>query len=173
MYKATRKWRVQLSSADEEALWRMVTSGVAPARQIARARILLKAHQGLRDVDIAEALDVSRPLIHIVRKAYATSGLAAAVERKPQPDRPQAKRLDGQREAHLIALACSPAPEGHVRWTLRLLADKAVELGICEHLGKTTVGDALKKTRSSPGRTSSGAFRRKRRPTLSAAWKTS
>ena len=94
-------------------------------------------------------------MVHDVRQAYVEQGFTAALERKPK-SRHRSRKLDGEQEAHLIALACGPAPEGRVRWTLRLLADKLIELDIVDSIGKDAVRGVLKKTSLSLGRSSSG-----------------
>ena len=99
---------------------------------------------------MAEALDVSVATLHRTRQAYVMQGLAVALERQ-RPTGRQCRKLDGAQEAHLVAVACSPPPEGHVRWTLPLLADKRVTLEIVEAIGKETVRRTLKKMTSSRG----------------------
>ena len=105
---------------------------------------------GRTDQETSEALDVSVGLVHDVRQAYVEQGLSAALERKPK-SRHRARKLDGEQEARLIALACGPAPEGRARWTLRLLADQLVELEIIEAISKDAVRSVLKKTSLNPG----------------------
>ena len=111
-------------------------AGVAPASALTHARILLKANQGeagpgWTDAAIGAALEVSPATVARVRRRYVAAGLAAAVSRKP-PARSYRRRLDGEQEARLVALACSAPPEGRKRWTLRLLADRLVELQVVE-----------------------------------------
>ena len=151
---ATR-YLVKLSADEREHLQRLVHSGTAPARKITRARILLKADRGahsqgppLIDRDIAEALDSSVSTVLRIRRQFCREGLEAAINRAPTT-RVYARALDGRAEAHLIALACSQAPEGRSRWTVRLLADKMVELGHVEALSRESVRRTLKKTNSS------------------------
>jgi transposase len=122
---------------------------------LAHARILLKADQGLhgpscKDQDIAAAVELSRPTIARVRQRFVQEGLEAALERR-LPNRQYLHKLDGHQEAHLIALACSSPPEGQGRWTLRLLANRMVELEYVDALSYETVRRVLKKTGSSPG----------------------
>jgi transposase len=117
---------VKLSNKDRQWLNGVVRRGRDSARKIVRARILLKAdasREGWSDARIAEALEVGTATVERVRKRLVTQGLQAAVERRPQPPRPQKRRLDGAGEARLVALACSKPPQGHDRWTLDLLAD--------------------------------------------------
>jgi transposase len=116
-----------------------------------RARILLLADDCLTDEEICEDLNVGRATVERVRKRASQEGINVALERKPQQRPSRQRTLDGRAEAHLVRLACSPAPEGRSRWTLSLLADKLVELEIVESVSVTTVYRTLKKTRSSPG----------------------
>jgi transposase len=143
---------------DERALvqtW--VHRGHAAARIQTRAHILLKLADGWRDVEVAQALDVGVGTVYNTRQRFLAGGLEAVLHDQRQARYRQA--LTGEQQAHLIAIACSPAPTGHDHWTLRLLAGKAVELGFVEKISPETIRQALKKTNSSPGSTSSGAFR--------------
>jgi transposase len=173
----TKTWRVTLTDTERASLVELIAAGRAPARKLAHARILLKAEElptgpGWGDRAIAEALDVSLPTIGRVRKRFVMEGLDAALNhRAPTVHRP--RRLDGDQEAHLIALACSAPPKGRARWTLQLLADKMVELRYVDSVSDQTVRRTLKKTTFSPGARSSGASRRGRTPSLSGAWRTS
>jgi Homeodomain-like domain len=122
---------------------------------LTHARILLKANQGeagpgWTDAAIAVAVEVNPATVARVRQQYVTAGLDAALHRKP-PARQYHRRLDGQQEARLVALACSAPPEGNKRWTLRLLADRLVELQVVETVSYETVRQALKQTASSRG----------------------
>ncbi len=148
-----KKYVVELTKAERERLGKLVSSGTAPARMLNRARVLLKADADgpdrWTDERIAEALDTSVATVGRVRKRFFRQGLDAALERSV-PDRVYERSLDGRAEAHLIALACSDAPEGRDRWSMRLLADKAVELGIVEEVSHETVRKALKKTSCVP-----------------------
>ena len=146
---------VRLTAEERAELHAFVAAGVAPARALQRARILLKADRAAggrawTDVAIAEALDVSSRTVARVRADWATGGVARALARKA-PNRVYARRLDGAAEAQLIALACSPPPAGHVHWTVRLLADRLVELKVVPAIAPETVRLTLKKTRSSRG----------------------
>ena len=107
---------------------------------------------------MAQALDVAEGTVFRIKRRFAEDGLDGALNDRAQTNR--YRKLDDRGEAHLIALACSPAPEGHDHWNLRLLADRMVELGVAESLSYETVRLHLKKTRSNPGRRNSGAFRR-------------
>ena len=144
----TKKYRVQLTDEQRQQLTQLISSGSAPARKITRARILLKTDEngpGLVDRQVAEALDSSMATVQRVRERFCRQGLEAALERS-MPDREYKRALDGRGEARLIALACSEAPEGRSRWTIRLLADKMVELGYVDSLSRETVRRTLKKT---------------------------
>ena len=149
-----KKYEVRLSSEEKGHLRKVVRSGRSSAQAITRARILLKVDEGWTATQVATALDISERTVIRTRKRYAQEGLEEMLHR-PQVNR--YRKLDERGEAHLIALACSPAPEGHDHWTLRLLAGKTVELGLVESLFHETVRLHLKKTRSSRSRNSSGA----------------
>lgn len=150
-----KKYVVELTKAERERLGKLVSSGTAPARMLNRARVLLKADlkgsdaSSWTDERIAGALDTSVATVGRVRKRFFRQGIDAALERS-LPDRVYERSLDGRAEARLIALACSGPPEGRDRWSMRLLADKAVELGIVEAISHETVRKALKKTSCVP-----------------------
>jgi transposase len=144
------RYTVRLNTAERQGLIDLVTTGKRAAATIVRARILLKADVGPEgeawdDEQIAEALDTSLSTIHRVRQAFVEEGLEEALYRK-KPTGRQYRKLDGDQEAHLIAVACSKAPEGRSRWTLRLLADKLVELEVVESISPECVRTTLKKT---------------------------
>lgn len=138
---------VVLSSDETRSLKKMLTRGTAPARALVRARILDLLHRSHKPADITAALQVSRQTVHNVSRRYASGGLQAALFDQPRSGRPVT--IDGRQRAQITALACSAPPEGRARWTLRLLADKAVELGLCERLSHTKARQVLKKTLSS------------------------
>ncbi len=153
-----KKYVVELTKDERERLLKLISAGEAPARMLNRARVLLKADIGeqdagggpaLADRQIAGMLETSRATVARVRERFFGQGLDAALERS-LPDRLYKKSLDGRAEARLIALACSEAPEGRDRWSMRLLADKAVELGIIESVSHETVRKTLKKTSCVP-----------------------
>jgi transposase len=155
-----KQYIVRLTDDDRTHLRALLAAGTAPTRTLTHARILLKADQGpagpgWADPAIADAMEVSVPTIQRVRQRFAREGLAAALERRP-PRREYRRKLDGRQEAHLIALACSAPPTGHGRWSLRLLADRLVELVDAEAVSYETVRRVLKKTSSSPGSAGSG-----------------
>jgi DNA-binding transcriptional ArsR family regulator len=151
-----KKYPVILSDTEREELKQLIAAGTAPARKLTHARILLKADQspegpGWVDEQIADAVETSQPTVSRVRKRYFEEGLEAALNRRP-PNREYRRKLDGEQEARLVALACSEPPEGQARWSLRLLADKLVELEIVEEeeeVSYQTVRRTLKKTPSS------------------------
>ncbi len=148
-----KKYPVILTEAEREQLKSLIAAGTAPARKLTHARILLKADQspegpGWVDEKVAEAVEVSQPTVARVRRQYFEEGLEAALNRRP-PKREYRRKLDGEQEARLIALACSEPPEGQARWSLRLLADKLVELEVVEEVSYQTVRRILKKTNSS------------------------
>jgi hypothetical protein len=151
-----KKYLVQLTADERERLHKLISAGSASARMLNRARILLKADVGrhsegepLIDREIAPMLETSTATVQRVRERFCRQGLEAALERSA-PDRVYRRSFDGRAEARLIALACSRAPEGRERWSLRLLADKAVEMGIVEEVSHETLRKTLKKTSSSP-----------------------
>jgi transposase len=144
------KYPVILSDTERDDLKRLIATGTAPARKLTHARILLKADEsaqgaGWVDEKVADAVEVSQPTVSRVRKQYFEEGLQAALNRRP-PKREYHRKLDGEQEARLVALACSQPPEGHARWSLRMLADRLVELEIVEDISHQTVRRTLKKT---------------------------
>lgn len=148
-------YRVVLTQEQRAELRTLVGSGIAPARLLTRARILLKADHGeggpgWSDVAIAGALDVDPSTVLRVRRQFVTEGLAPTLTRK-RPDRVYERTLDGKGEAQLIALACAAAPDGHAQWSLRLLADELVRLEVVETISYETVRQTLKKTTLSRG----------------------
>ena len=148
-----KKYIVELTAADRASLCMLVRSGQAPASKVIRAKILLKADsngENGTDLEIAEALDVGISRVERVRERFSKEG-RAALDRRPQPARPDQRILDGQAEARLVMLACSKPPDGHGRWTLDLLADRMVKLNHVPRISRDTVQRALKKTRSSRG----------------------
>ena len=149
------KYPVRLTSEERENLQRLVRGGKSPARMTIRARILLKTGDGWPAPRVAEALDVVEGTVYRIKRRFVEDGLEGALWERTQAHR--YRKLDDRGEAHLVALACSPAPEGHDHWTLRLLAGKVVELGLASSMSHEGVRQRLKKTLSSPGRRKSGA----------------
>jgi transposase len=150
-----KKYIVKLSKQEREELQQLISKGKSSARKLMHARILLRADEsedgpGWKDEQISEALEGSLSTIFRVRQRFVEEGTDAALSRRPGSGYRDAK-IDGEKEAHLIALACSKAPEGQVRWTLQLLAEKMVALKYVESLSYETVRQTLKKTNSSRG----------------------
>jgi transposase len=149
---------VNVSETDRARLQTIVQRGHTGARTRIRAQVLLKLGAGWSDTAVGEAFDVCRNTVKRVRARFLAGGVDAVLTDKVQEHRHQA--LTGEQQAHLIAIACSPVPDGHDHWTLRLLAGKAVELGFVESISPETIRALLRRTSSSRGSTSSGAFRR-------------
>jgi transposase len=170
------KYRVTLSSEERDELEHLVSSGKGAARRLAHARILLLADTavggGRTDDQIVDALGVGICTVARVRQRLVTAGLAAALNPRPQPRRPDKVKVKAGLERRLVRLACSDPPEGRCRWTLRLLADELVTLGLVEEISTETVRQALKKTTSSRGWSSPGASRPRPTPSTSGAWRT-
>ena len=152
------KYAVRLSEEGRDQLERLIRSGQRSARVINRARILLKTDEGWNASQVATALDTSPRTVFRTKRRYAEEGLDGVLHDHPQANR--YRKLDDRGEAYLIALACSPAPDGHEHWTLRLLAGKVVELGLVPSLSYETVRLRLKKTPSSRGGSSNGVSRK-------------
>ncbi len=152
------KYRVRLDQEDWEQLQQLIRSGKSRARVMTRARILLKSDEGWKAPKVSEALDVSVGTVFRIKRRFAEEGMKGALLERPRP-RPR-RKLDDKGEAHLIALACSAAPEGHDHWTLRLLAGKVVELGLVPSMSHEGIRKRLKKTFLSRGRRRNGVFLR-------------
>lgn len=154
-----KKHVVALKSEEREQLRQMLRSGRHGARELQHARVLLESDAGQTDAQVARIAAVGISTVERLRRRYCQARLAAALQDKPQPPRPQKRKIDGAAEAHLIALSCSAVPEGYDHWTMQLLAQRMVELQyVQQSVSDETVRRVLKKTRSSPGSTSSGAF---------------
>jgi DNA-binding transcriptional LysR family regulator len=170
------KYRVTLMEDERAQLAQMVSSGKAAARKLTHARILLLADDSLgqehAEEQIVAALGTSLRTVSRVRQQLVTQGLDFALLRRRQPPRPDKVKIKGDIEQRLVALACSDPPQGRCHWTLQLLADELVVLGLVDRVGIETVRKALKKTTSSPGSSKPGASRRPRTPSTSGAWKT-
>ncbi len=150
-----KKYIVKLSKQERKELQELLSKGKSSARKITHARVLLKADEsegesGWKDEQISEALEVSLSTIHRIRQRFVEDGTEAALSRRPGSGYRDPK-VDGEKEAHLIALACSKPPEGRDRWTLRLLSQKMVELEYIESLSYEGVRQTLKKTSLSLG----------------------
>jgi hypothetical protein len=170
------KYRVTLTAEERGHLEQTVSVGKAAARKLTHARILLLADtspgKGQPDLDIVKALGVGLRTVERVRKRLVTEGFAAALDHKPQPPRPDKIKIKGDVEQRLVRLACGDPPEGRCHWTLPLLADELVALGVVEAVSTETVRQALKKTTFNPGSSRRGASRRRWTPSPSGGWKT-
>ena len=147
------KYGVRLSAAERSQLHRQTMQGRIKVRQYKRMQILLLADEnheigGKTDKEIAEQLAVSAATVERTRRHYVKNGLESALNEQPRSGRP--REISGETRAKITALACSTPPEGYGRWSLRLLADKAVELEFIAHISHDAVGDILKKTKSNP-----------------------
>ena len=163
---AVKKYVVKLSTEERQQLEALIRKGKGAASRLLKARILLKADvsdagEGWSDNKIIAALDTSASMVYRVRKQLVEEGFEAVLRRKQCKTPAVARIFDGEREAKLIALACSKPPKGRVRWTLRLLENKVVELGIVERASDSTIGRTLKKTASSPIVGNAGSSRRR------------
>jgi hypothetical protein len=149
---AVKKYVVRLTADERAQLEALIGKGKAPARRLLKARILLKADvseagDGWSDGRIIEALETNALMVYRVRKQLVEEGFEAVLSRKQRATPAVPRIFDGEKEAKLIALACSKPPKGRARWTLRLLENKVVELGIVERASDSTIGRVLKKTR--------------------------
>ena len=149
------KYAVRLTPEQRGELQHLIRVGKSPARVTARARILLKSDDGWSAPQVAGALDVALGTVYRIKRRFTEEGLDGALWDRRQAHRH--RKLDDLGEAHLIALACSEPPKGHIHWTLRLLAGKVVELGLASSMSHEGVRRRLKKTLSSRGRKRSGA----------------
>ncbi len=170
------KYWVRLTEEERRELEGVTHTGRSAARTVQHAWILLKADAsedgpGWCDEEISKTFHVSTQTVARVRRTFVEEGLRAALHRK-RAERAHLRKIDGELEARLIALQCSDPPEGEARWTLRLLADQAVELEYVGEISHEAVRQVLKKTNSSRGSRSSGSFRRRQVARLSGAWKT-
>jgi transposase len=163
---SVKRYVVRLSAEEHGELEAMIRKGKSSAARLLKARILLKADvseagEGWSDSRIIEALETSVSMVYRVRRQLVEEGLEAVLSRKA-PARPSVPRIfDGEKEARLIALACSKPPEGHARWSLRLLESKVVELGIVEAASDSTIQRVLKKTLFGRTAANTGSFRPK------------
>ncbi len=146
-----KKYVVNLSKEEKEQLEELTSKGHSAARKIRRAHILLLADEGLKDKEIAKALNAAVTTVERVRKRFVEEGLEAALSERPRIGGALRRKLDGKGEAYLVALACSEAPEGRERWTMQLLADRLIEVGLVEEISDETVRRALKKGMLSRG----------------------
>jgi transposase len=170
------KYRVTLTAEERAELEHAVSAGKSAARKLTHARILLMADTATggahADDEIVATLGVGICTVGRVRKRLVTEGLLAALNHKPQPPRPDKIKIKGNIEQKLIQLACSDPPEGRCHWTLQLLAEELVVLGLAAAISTETVRQALKKTTFSPGSSRRGASRPRPMPSTSGGWKT-
>lgn len=170
------KYRISLTVEERSHLEQLVSSGKAAARRLTHARVLLLADEvhgpARSDAEIVSALGVSVRTIERLRKRFVMDGFAAALDHKPQPPRPEKVKIKGNVEQKLVELACGEPPRGRCHWTLQLLADELVVLGLVDTISTVTVWQALKKMTSSRGLSKPGAFRLKRTRSTSGAWRT-
>ena len=153
-----KRYQVNLTQGEREQLLDIARKGKSSARRVKRSLILCKADEGLTDQQVSEALLVSPSTVGRVRRRFVEEGLERALNERARPG--QRRKLDGKQEAHLVAVACSAAPEGRVHWTLQLLADQVVELKLADSISLETIRQVLKKTNSNRGRRRNGASRR-------------
>src|SRR5215472_15422164 len=168
------RYAVDLTDAERAELREIISKNKAKRSTIINAYILLKADStsGWTNADIASAYDVSTKKVEQLKKRFVEEGFEAALYRKPVTNAHR-RKITGDEEAHLIALYCSQVPEDHERWTLRMLADKMVELDIIDSVSHETIRRTLKKMNLNLGKRKNGVFRQSKMPLLSATWKTS
>lgn len=146
---ASTKYKIKLSNQDRNELINIVTKGTSTARTILRANILLasdrQSEKYMTVSEIAKTYHTSHTTVQTVRSSYCEKGLEATLSRKKRETPPVSAKVTGDIEAHIIALACGEPPEGYSRWTLRLLAEKTVELGYVDSISHVTVSTVLKK----------------------------
>src|SRR5258705_5813440 len=161
-----KRYVVRLSADEREQLEALIRKGKSPAQRLLKARILLKADvsgagEGWSDSRIIKALETSPSMVYRVRKQLVEEGFEAVLSRKQRATPAVARIFDGEKEAKLIALACSKPPKGRARWSLRLLENKVVELGIVDRASDSTIGRTLENKLSSPIASSAGSSRRR------------
>jgi predicted hydrolase (HD superfamily) len=168
------RYAVDLIDAERAALREIISKNKAKRSTIINAYILLKADRtcGWTNEDIALAYEVSTKKVEQLKKRFVEEGFEAALYRKSVTNAHR-RKITGDEEAHLIALCCSKAPEGHATWTLRMLADKMVELDIVDSVSHETIRQTLKKTNLNRGKRKNGVFPQSKMPPLSAKWKKS
>jgi transposase len=166
------RYAIDLTDAERAALREILSKNKVKSSTIVNAYILLKADRacGWTNADIAAAYDVSTKKVEQLKKRFVEEGLDAALYRKPVTNAHR-RKITGDEEAHLIALCCSQAPEGQERWTLRLLADKMVELDIVDAVSHETIRRTLKKVHLNLGKRKNGAFHQSTMRPLSVKWK--
>lgn len=170
-----KKYIVKLTDEEQAKLNKVLSNGNIAAKKHKIARILLRADSSNEDMrytdeEIANEVEVSEKTVKRLRKKFVEGGLEEVFRKKYTP-RPNRRKFDGDGEARLIAICCSEPPQGHSRWTLRLLADKIVECEIVESVSYETIRETLKKMNLSLGRKENGVFHQKLMENLSAKWK--
>lgn len=153
-----KKYHVRLTPPERDELEALTRKGTHSVRRVKRGLVLLGAADGAKDETIAGRIGVTTNLVARTRKRFAEEGLAAALSERPRSGKPP--QFKGKPEAYVIALACSEPPEGHARWTLRLLARRMVELEVVEGISHHTVRRMLKRGMSNPGSVASGVLPR-------------
>lgn len=172
------QYPVSLDAEQRQRLEDLTRNGHAPAKNIQHARILLLSDRQqpgghCTDPDIAHLLGMHVNTVARIRKQFVLQGQAPALDRKPRQNPPSPAKVDGQVEAHLIALCCVPPPQGHARWTLTLLVQELTRRRFVTSICRETVRKTLKKTNCNLGASSAGASRNATSPALSPRWKTS
>ena len=168
------RYVVDLTDTERTALREIISKNKAKRSTIVNAYILLKADKscGWTNTDIAAAYEVSTKKVEQLKKRFVEEGFEAALYRKPVTNAHR-RKITGDEEAHLIALYCSQVPEGHERWTLRMLAEQMVELAIIDSVSHETIRRTLKKMNLSRGKRKNGVFHQSKMPLLSAKWRIS
>ena len=168
------RYAIDLTDAERVALREILSKNQVKRSTLINAYILLKADRacGWTNADIASAYDISTKKVEQLKKRFVEEGFDAALYRKPVTNAHR-RKITGDEEAHLIALCCSQAPEGQERWTLRMLADKMVELDIVDAVSHETIRRTLKKVHLNPGKSKNGAFHQSKMRPLSVKWKKS
>lgn len=170
------KYRVGLTDEERAELEALIGAGKGAARKMAHARVLLLADdsrgQPRPDDEIAKALSLGARTISRVRQRFVTEGFRVALDHKPQPPRPDKVKIKGDVEQGLVRIACAEPPEGRCQWTLQLLADELVALGLVKKVSTETVRQALKKTTSTRGSCGRGVSRPRPTPSTSGGWRT-
>src|SRR5215510_14491612 len=168
------RYAIDLTDTERAALREILAKNKVKRSTIINAYILLQADRacGWTNADVAAAYEVSTKKVEQLKKRFVEEGFEAALSRKPVPNAHR-RKMTGEEEAHLIALYCSQVPEDHERWTLRMLADKMVELDIIDSVSHETIRRTLKKMNLNLGKRKNGVFRQSKMPLLSARWRTS
>jgi transposase len=168
------RYAIDLTDAEHATLREILSKNQVKRSTLINAYILLKADRtcGWTNVDIASAYDVSTKKVEQLKKRFVEEGFEAALYRKAVTNAHR-RKITGDEEAHLIALCCSQAPEGQERWTLRMLADKMVELNVVASVSHETIRRTLKKMNLNPGKRKNGAFHQRKMQPLSVKWKKS